>query len=95
VPDAMLATSDMGDVFYEAYRYVTTEAWGVMEEVHQPEVVAGRIKEMLREILVGRAVFTPEMRRPPSKTHNGFGGGRPRQDHGQYQFEGILCPAPR
>ena len=95
VPDAMLATSDMGDVFDEAYRYVTTEAWGVMEEVHQPEVVAGRIKEILREILVGTAVFTPEMRRPPSKTHNGFGGGRPRQDHGQYQFEGILCPAPR
>ena len=34
-----------------------------MEEVHQPEVVAGRIKEILREILVGIAVFTPEMRR--------------------------------
>ncbi|MBT7548077.1 MAG: hypothetical protein HN611_05320, partial [Gemmatimonadetes bacterium] len=63
VPDAMLATSDMGDVFDEAYRYVTTEAWGVMEEVHQPKVVAGRIKEILREILVGTAVFTPEMRR--------------------------------
>ena len=47
----------------KAYRYVTTEAWRVMEEVHQPEVVAGRIKEILREILVGIAVFTPEMRR--------------------------------
>ena len=47
----------------EAYRYVTTEAWKVMEEVHQPELVADRIKEILREILVGIAVFTPEMRR--------------------------------
>ena len=47
----------------EAYRYVTPEAWRVVEEVHQPEVVAGRIKEILREILVGIAVFTPEMRR--------------------------------
>ncbi len=67
VPDAMLATSDMGDVFDEAYRYVTTEAWGVMEGVHQPKVVAGRIKEILREILVGTAVFTPEMRRHMGK----------------------------
>ncbi|HIL07435.1 MAG TPA: hypothetical protein EYG11_01925 [Candidatus Latescibacteria bacterium] len=68
VPDKLLAASDMGDVFDEAYRYVTTEAWGVMEAVHQPEEVAVRIKEILREVLVATAVFTPEMRRQPGKS---------------------------
>ena len=62
----------MGDVFDEACRYAITEAWAVMQEVHQPGSVAGRIKEVMREVLVGMAVFTPEMRRHQEKPGMGL-----------------------
>ena len=63
LPDELLVAGTMGDVIDEANRYIITQAWAVLQAVHQPEVVAGRIKDILCEVLVGIAVFTAEMRR--------------------------------
>jgi hypothetical protein len=63
VPAELLVSEGLGEVFDEAYRYVLTQAWAAMQPIHEPEKVAVRLKEMLREVLVGSMVFTPEMRR--------------------------------
>ena len=62
IPDELLVASEMGEIFDEAYCYVITAAWSVLSPEHQREVVAQQIKQILREVLVGSIVFTPEMR---------------------------------
>ena len=61
VPDDLLVPDDMGEVFAAACAYVLEKSWQVMQEVHQPLAVAERIIDVLREVLVVSAVFTPEM----------------------------------
>ena len=61
VPDDLLVTDDMGEVFAAACAYVLEKSWQVMQEVHHPLAVAERIIDVLREVLVVSAVFTPAM----------------------------------
>ncbi len=63
VPADLLVSENMGEVFDEACLYALTEAWQVMQPIHQPELVAARLKEGLRQVLVGSFIVTPEMKR--------------------------------
>jgi hypothetical protein len=63
VPADLLESENIGEVFDEACCYALTEAWQVMQPIHQPVLVAARIKEGLRQVLVGSFIVTPEMKR--------------------------------
>ena len=63
----LLVSDNIGELFDEACRYAVGEAWKVMQPVHQPDQVAQRIKDGLRQILVGTIQLTPEMKRPQER----------------------------
>ena len=63
VPADLLVASGLGEIFDELYQYVAVQAWAVMEEAHRPAETIGRLREVLREIMMSSFVLTPEMRR--------------------------------
>ena len=63
VPPDLLVASGLGEIFDEMYQYVGVQAWAVMAEAHRPAETIGRLREVLREIMVSSFVVTPEMRR--------------------------------
>ena len=67
VPPEELESQGMGEVFDDACSYVVSEAWKVMQEVHQPQSVVARIRARLREILVGVLVVASEAKRHQEK----------------------------
>ncbi|MGY8826350.1 MAG: Gfo/Idh/MocA family protein [Candidatus Latescibacterota bacterium] len=60
----LLVSENVGEIFDEACRYSIGEVWKVMTPVHQPELVVGRLKEGLRQVLVGAFELKPEMKHP-------------------------------
>ena len=63
VPAELLASSGLGDTFDVVAKFVLTHAWAVLRAVHEPQVVAERIQEVLRQILVSTFEFQPEKKR--------------------------------
>lgn len=73
VPADLLVSGGVGEVFDTMFSYVVTQAWAVMQPVHQPKATAARLREVLRELMVGSLVLEPEMRRHEEQPKIGLG----------------------
>ncbi len=67
IPAEKLTASGFGDVFDAAYKYLAPEVWNMLSPVHQPDDVMGKVRTMLRDVLVGSLVFEGQNRRHQEK----------------------------
>ena len=71
-PPELLISCGLGEICDEVSRYVTTQAWEVMQPIHRPEETIKQIQVALREVLVSASIFTAETKRHQERASIGI-----------------------